>query len=70
MARKGTDMSTELTIAEIDLVRAYQSAPEATEKASVIRRYAEFMNLSQGRAEDQLELWAYMLHAIRTRNHS
>jgi hypothetical protein len=64
----GAEMSTELTLTEIDLVRAYQATPEATERTPIILRYAEFMNLSLGRAEDQLDLWTYMLQASRTRN--
>ena len=54
-------MNAEITVTEIDMVRAYQGTPDATDKAAMIMRYAEFMHLSPGRAEDQLDLWAYLL---------
>ena len=59
-------MSTHITATEVELVRAYQSTSEATKKASIIRRYADLLKLSLGRAEDQLDLCAYMLGRSRT----
>lgn len=56
----------DITLSEIELVRAYQSTPEALKKAAIIRRYADLLKLSLGRAEDQLDLWAYMLGRSRT----
>jgi len=56
-----------LTSTETTLVIAYRASSSAAERGSIIRRYAELARLSMGRAEDALDLWAYMLgrHAAR-----
>ena len=51
-------MSSEITFAEIELIRAYRSAAE---KTPIIRRYAEVTHLSLGPAEDALDLWVHLL---------
>ena len=50
-----------LTSIETTLVVAYRASSNAAERGSLIRRYAEMSRLSVGRAEDALDLWAYML---------
>jgi hypothetical protein len=56
-----------LTSIETTLVIAYRASSNAAERGSIIRRYAELVRLSVGKAEDALDLWAYMLgkHAAR-----
>jgi hypothetical protein len=50
-----------LTSIETTLVIAYRASSNAAERSSIIRRYAELAKLSPGKAEDALDLWAYML---------
>jgi hypothetical protein len=50
-----------LTSTETSLVLAYRASSSAAERGSIIGRYAEMARLSMGRAEDALDLWAYML---------
>lgn len=52
---------TMLTSFEINLVAAYRSSSSLPERISIVRRYAELTRLSMGRAEDALDLLAYML---------
>jgi hypothetical protein len=47
-----------VTLAEIELIRAYRSVADRT---PIIRRYAEITHLSLGRAEDALDLWVHLL---------
>jgi len=51
-------MLSEITFAEIELIRVYRSAAE---RAPIIRRYAEINHLSLGRAEDALDRWVHLL---------
>jgi hypothetical protein len=57
-------MLPEITVTEIELIRAYRSAAERT---PIIRRYAEITHLSLGRAEDALDLWVHLLEPVDTR---
>ena len=50
-----------LTSTETELVMAYRCSSSASDRTSIIRRYADLAHLSMGRAEDALDLWAYML---------
>jgi hypothetical protein len=50
-----------LTSIETTLVIAYRASSNAAERGSLIRRYAELSRLSVGKAEDALDMWAYML---------
>jgi hypothetical protein len=49
-----------LTLAEVSLIYDYRSVA-GVKRAEVVRRYAQMMNLSPGRAEDALDLWVHIL---------
>lgn len=54
-------MPSGVTPVEARLIHAYRCARDVPERGTIIRRYAEITHLSMGRAEDALDLWAYML---------
>jgi hypothetical protein len=59
--QESTVFKAMLTSIETSLVIAYRGSSTAAERGPIIQRYAELARLSMGRAEDALDLWAYML---------
>jgi hypothetical protein len=45
---------------EGNLILEYLTRPNPQRRCVVIRDYARLMHMSEGRAEDALDLWAYL----------
>jgi hypothetical protein len=52
---------------EGQLIREYWSQPNPQRRRGVIRDYACLMHLSDGRAQDALDLWVHLLAQITAR---
>jgi len=46
---------------EGELIREYRHQPNPQRRCVVIRDYARLMHMSDGRAEDALDLWVHLL---------
>ena len=49
------------------LIREYWSQPNPQRRRGVIRDYARLMHMSDGHAQDDLDLWVHLLTQVTAR---
>jgi hypothetical protein len=52
---------------EGQLIREYWSQPNPQRRRGVISDYARLMHMSEGRAQDALDLWVHLLTQVTAR---